>query len=231
MIIGEAPASPLRSFGLVVRRDLRLALRQGGDAAMVVAFFVLAVILFPFGVGPAPELLARIGSGIVWVTALLAALLSLDRLFLADYEDGSLEAIALAPLSLEFTILAKALAHWLVTGLPLALVAPILGLILGIDPAGYGALVAAMALGTPSLSLIGTVGAALTLGARRGGVLLSLLILPLYIPVLILGAGAVEAAISGLGERPYLLVLAALAMAALPLAPLASAAAVRQALE
>jgi heme exporter protein B len=231
MIIGEAPASPLRSFGLVVRRDLRLALRQGGDAAMVVAFFVLAVILFPFGVGPAPELLARIGSGIVWVTALLAALLSLDRLFLADYEDGSLEAIALAPLSLEFTILAKALAHWLVTGLPLALVAPILGLILGIDPAGYGALVAAMALGTPSLSLIGAVGAALTLGARRGGVLLSLLVLPLYIPVLILGAGAVEAAISGLGERPYLLVLAALAMAALPLAPLAAAAAVRQALE
>ena len=231
MIIGEAPASPLRSFGLVVRRDLRLALRQGGDAAMVVAFFVLAVILFPFGVGPAPELLARIGSGIIWVTALLAALLSLDRLFLADYDDGSLEAIALAPLSLEFTILAKALAHWLVTGLPLALVAPILALILGIDPAGYGALVAAMALGTPSLSLIGAVGAALTLGARRGGVLLSLLVLPLYIPVLILGAGAVEAAISGLGERPYLLVLAALALAALPLAPLASAAAIRQALE
>jgi heme exporter protein B len=231
MIIGEAPASPLRSFGLVVRRDLRLALRQGGDAAMVVAFFVLAVILFPFGVGPAPELLARIGSGIIWVTALLAALLSLDRLFLADYEDGSLEAIALAPLSLEFTILAKALAHWLVTGLPLALVAPILALILGIDPAGYGALVAAMALGTPSLSLIGAVGAALTLGARRGGVLLSLLVLPLYIPVLILGAGAVEAAISGLGERPYLLVLAALALAALPLAPLAAAAAIRQALE
>jgi len=231
MIIGEAPASPLRSFGLVVRRDLRLALRQGGDAAMVVAFFVLAVILFPFGVGPAPELLARIGSGIIWVTALLAALLSLDRLFLADYDDGSLEAIALAPLSLEFTILAKALAHWLVTGLPLALVAPILALILGIDPAGYGALVAAMALGTPSLSLIGAVGAALTLGARRGGVLLSLLVLPLYIPVLILGAGAVEAAISGLGERPYLLVLAALALAALPLAPLAAAAAIRQALE
>jgi len=231
MIIGEAPASPLRSFGLVVRRDLRLALRQGGDAAMVVAFFVLAVILFPFGVGPAPELLARIGSGIIWVTALLAALLSLDRLFLADYDDGSLEAIALAPLSLEFTILAKALAHWLVTGLPLALVAPILALILGIDPAGYGVLVAAMALGTPSLSLIGAVGAALTLGARRGGVLLSLLVLPLYIPVLILGAGAVEAAISGLGERPYLLVLAALALAALPLAPLAAAAAIRQALE
>jgi heme exporter protein B len=231
MIIGETPASPLRSFCLVVRRDLRLALRQGGDAAMVVAFFVLAVILFPFGVGPAPELLARIGSGIVWVTALLAALLSLDRLFLADYEDGSLEAMALAPLSLEFAILAKALAHWLVTGLPLAVVAPVLALLLGIHPAGYGALVAAMALGTPSLSLIGAVGAALTLGARRGGVLLSLLVLPLYIPILILGAGAVEAAISGLGPRPHLLILAALSLAALPLAPLAAAAAVRQALE
>jgi heme exporter protein B len=231
MVISETPASPLRSFCLVVRRDLRLALRQGGDAAMVVAFFVLAVILFPFGVGPAPELLARIGSGIVWVTALLAALLSLDRLFLADYEDGSLEAIALAPLSLEFAVLAKALAHWLVTGLPLALVAPVLALLLGIDPAGYGALVGAMALGTPSLSLVGAVGAALTLGARRGGVLLSLLVLPLYIPILILGAGAVEAAISGLGPRPHLLILAALSLAALPLAPLAAAAAVRQALE
>src|SRR5258708_24884769 len=138
MIIGETPTSPLRSFCLVVRRDLRLALRQGGDAAMVVAFFVLAVILFPFGVGPAPELLARIGSGIIWVTALLAALLSLDRLFLADYEDGSLEAIALAPLSLEFAVLAKALAHWLVTGLPLAGVAPLLALGFRIPPTRHG---------------------------------------------------------------------------------------------
>jgi heme exporter protein B len=226
-----APSPPLaRCFLLVVSRDLRLALRQGGDAAMVVAFFVLAVILFPFGVGPEPEVLARIGSGIIWVTALLAALLSLDRLFLADYEDGSLEALTLSPLPLTLIALAKILAHWLVTGLPLALVAPLLALILGVDASGYPALIAAMALGTPSLSLIGAIGAALTLGARRGGVLLGLLILPLYVPVLILGAGAVEAAISGLGARPHLLILAAMAAAALPLAPLAASAAIRQAL-
>jgi heme exporter protein B len=222
------PAGP---FLLVVRRDLRLALRQGGDAAMVVGFFVLAVILFPFGVGPEPEVLGRIGSGIIWVTALLAALLSLERLFQADYEDGSLEGLALAPLPLELVVLAKTLAHWLVTGLPLAIVAPLLGLLLNLHPSGYPALVAAMALGTPALSLIGAIGAALTLGARRGGVLLSLLVLPLYIPILILGAGAVEAAISGLGARPHLLLLAAISLAALPLAPFAAAAAVRQALE
>jgi heme exporter protein B len=225
------PSHVVAPFLLIVRRDLRLSLRQGGDAAMVVGFFVLAVILFPFGVGPEPEVLGRIGSGVIWVTALLAALLSLDRLFQADYEDGSLEGLALAPLPLELVVLAKILAHWLVTGLPLAVVAPFLGLLLNLHPSGYPVLVAAMALGTPALSLIGAVGAALTLGARRGGVLLSLLVLPLYIPVLILGAGAVEAAISGLGARPHLLLLAAMSLAALPVAPLAAAAAVRQALE
>lgn len=231
MVIQPLSSSLGRPFLLIVRRDLRLALRQGGDAAMVLAFFVLTVILFPFGVGPEPEVLGRIASGIIWVTALLAALLSLDRLFQADYEDGSLEGLALAPLPLELVVLAKVVAHWLVTGLPLAAMAPLLGLFLGLHPAGYPALVAGMALGTPTLSLIGAIGAALTLGARRGGVLLSLLVLPLYIPVLILGAGAVEAAISGLGARPHLLVLTAMAVAALPLAPLAAAAAVRQALE
>jgi heme exporter protein B len=231
MIIRTDQPRPGRAFLVVVRRDLRLALRQGGDAAMVAGFFILTIILFPFGVGPEAALLARIGSGIVWVVALLAALLSLDRLFVADYEDGSLEDLALAPLPLELVILAKVLAHWLVTGLPLAVLAPLLGLLLGIHPAGYGALVIGMALGTPSLSLIGSIGAALTLGARRGGVLLSLLVLPLYIPILILGAGAVEGAISGLGARPHLLLLGAIAAAALPLAPLAAAASVRQALE
>jgi heme exporter protein B len=230
-MIHETPVGAADAFVAVVRRDLRLALRQGGDAALVAGFFVLTVILFPFGVGPEPELLSRIGSGIVWVVALLAALLSLDRLFLADFEDGSLEGLALAPLSLEFVILAKVLAHWLVTGLPLAILAPVLALVLGIHPAGYASLIGGMALGTPSLSLIGAVGAALTIGARRGGVLLSLLVLPLYIPILILGAGAVEGAISGLGARPHLLLLGAIALAALPLAPLAAAASVRHALE
>ncbi len=221
----------MTAFRRLVMRDLRLALRQGGDAATVVAFFVLAVILFPFGVGPEPELLSRIAAGIVWVTALLAALLSLERIFQADYEDGSLEALALMPLPLEAQVLAKCLAHWLVTGLPLTLTAPLLALLLHLDAAGYPALLLGMALGTPSLSLIGAVGAALTLGARRGGVLLSLLVLPLYIPVLIFGVGAVEAAIAGFGARPHLLLLAALLAAALPLTPLASAASLRQALE
>jgi heme exporter protein B len=221
----------MTAFRLLVSRELRLALRQGGDAAMVVAFFVLTVILFPFGVGPEPELLARIAAGILWVTALLAALLSLERLFQADYEDGSLEALALLPLALEAQVLAKCLAHWLVTGLPLTLAAPLLALLLHLDAAGYPVLVLSLLIGTPSLSLVGAVGAALTLGARRGGVLLSLLMLPLYIPVLIFGVLAVEASIAGFGARPHLLLLAALLAGALPLAPVAAAAALRQALE
>src|SRR5579864_4096490 len=151
-------------FRLLIARELRLALRQGGDSAMVVAFFVLAVILFPFGLGPEPEVLARTAPGILWVTALLAALLSLERLFQADYEDGSLEALSLMPLPLEAQVLAKCLAHWLVTGLPLALTAPVLGLLLQLDAAGYPVLVLGLLLGTPTLSLIGAVGAALSLG-------------------------------------------------------------------
>ena len=221
----------MSAFRLLVLRDLRLAFRQGGDAAMVVGFFVLTVILFPFGVGPEPELLSRIAAGILWVTALLAALLSLERLFQADWEDGSLEALALMPLPLEAQVLAKCLAHWLVTGLPLAIVAPLLGLLLQLDSAGYPVLVATLLLGTPTLSLIGAVGASLSLGARRGGVLLSLLVLPLYIPILIFGVAGIEAATAGLGARPHLLLLGALLAAALPLAPVAAAAALRQALE
>lgn len=221
----------MSAFFRLVRRDLRLALRQGGDAAIVIAFFFLAVILFPFGVGPEPEILARIAAGVVWVTALLAALLSLERLFLADYEDGSLETLALMPLPLEFQVLAKALAHWLTTGLPLTIVAPLLALLLHLDSRGYPTLMASMGLGTPVLSLIGAIGAALTLGARRGGVLLSLLVLPLYIPVLIFGVGAVESAIIGISARPHLLLLVALLLAAIPLAPVAAAAALRQAVE
>lgn len=221
----------MTAFRLLVLRDLRLALRQGGDAAMVVAFFVLTVILFPFGIGPEPELLQRIAAGILWVTALLAALLSLERLFQADFEDGSLEALALMPLALEAQVLAKCLAHWLVTGLPLTAAAPLLALLLHLDAAGYPVLMLSLLLGTPSLSLVGAVGAALGLGARRGGVLLSLLVLPLYIPVLIFGVAAIDGAIAGFGARPHLLLLGALLAAALPLAPIAAAAALRQALE
>jgi heme exporter protein B len=221
----------MSAFLTLVARDLRLAFRQGGDAAMVIAFFVLTVVLFPFGVGPEPELLQRIAAGIVWVTALLAALLSLERLFQADYEDGSLEALALLPLPLEAQVLAKCLAHWLVTGLPLIIVAPLLALLLHLDPAGYPALLAGMVLGTPTLSLIGAIGAALSLGARRGGVLISLLVLPLYIPVLIFGVAAIEAEIAGFGARPDLLLLAALLVLAVGLVPFAAAAALRLALE
>jgi heme exporter protein B len=224
-------ASAKTPFRLLLERDLRLAWRQGGDAAMVVAFFVLTVILFPFGVGPEPELLRRIASGVIWVTALLAALLSLERLFQSDYEDGSLEALSLMPVPLEFQVLAKCAAHWLATGLPLTLVSPVLALLLHLDGAAYPVLIGGMALGTPTLSLVGAVGAALSLGARRGGVLLSLLVLPLYIPVLIFGVAACEAAATGLGVRPHLLLLGALLAAAIPLCPLAAAAALRQAVE
>ncbi|HVA35355.1 MAG TPA: heme exporter protein CcmB [Stellaceae bacterium] len=221
----------MSAFTALLTRDLRLAFRQGGDVANVVAFFALAVILFPFGVGPDPDLLARISAGVLWVTALLAALLSLERLFEADYHDGSLEALSLMPVPLEIQVLAKCTAHWLTTGLPLTIVAPVLALVLHFDVAGYPALIAALLLGTPVLSLIGAIGAALTLGARRAGVLLSLLVLPLYIPVLIFGVAASEAAALGLQSRPHLLLLAALLATSLALAPWAAAAALRQALE
>lgn len=218
-------------FSHMLVRDLRLALRQGMDAFMAVAFFIIAGALFPLGVGPEPGVLERIAGGVIWVTALLAVLLSLDRLFQQDYEDGSLEHLVLAPTPLEVTVLAKTAAHWLTTGLPLIAASPVLAVFLNLSPDGYLALLAAMALGTPSLSLIGAVGAALSLGARRGGVLMSLLVLPLYIPILIFGVAAVDAAVLGLTVRPHLLLLGAILAAALPLAPWAAAAALRQATE
>lgn len=219
------------AFLALVGRDLKLSVRQGADAMLVLAFFVLAVLLFPFGVGPSPDILARIAAGIVWATALLATLLSLDRLFLADYEDGSLDQIALSPLPLELAIVAKSAAHWLAAGLPLTLFSPVLGLMLHLPVDGMAALVASLALGTPVMSLIGGIGAALTLGARRGAALLPLLVLPLYIPVLIFGVAAVEAASQGLDVLPRLGFLAGFLLAALALGPWAAAAAIRQALE
>ncbi len=215
----------------IIGRDVRLAVRQGTDTATVVAFFVLTAVLFPLAVGPEPGILERIAGGVVWVTALLAALLSLDRVLASDYEDGSLELLRLVPLSLPLLVLAKAMAHWLTTGVPLLLAAPVLAVLLRLNPEGQGALLLAMALGTPSLSLIGTVGAALVLGARRGGVLLALLILPLYVPVLVFGVSMVEAAVTGQSWRVEALVLSALFLMALALCPWAAAAAVRQATE
>jgi heme exporter protein B len=221
----------MTAFIGVFRRDLRLALRQGGDAGLVIGFFVLAVVLFPLGVGPEPEVLRRVGAGIIWVAALLAALLSLDRLYETDYQDGGLEQLALSPLALELAVLAKCAAHWVATGLPLAICSPLLALVVDLDPPAVAILALSLLLGTPVLTLIGSVGAALALGARRQGALLGLLVLPLYVPVLVFGASAVEAGAGGASARPHLLLLAALALAALPLCPLASAAALRHALE
>ncbi len=215
----------------MIGRELRLALRQGMDSLTVVVFFVLAVVLFPLGVGPDPVVLARIAAGVIWVAALLASMLSLERLFQTDFEDGSLELLVLTPMMPEAMVLAKVAAHWLTTGLPLIAASPLLAVLLGMNGEGFAVLIVALALGTPTLSLVGAVGAALILGSRRGGVLLSLLVLPLYIPVLIFGVGAVEGAISGVGVRPHLLVLGALFLGAVALCPWASAKAIGQALE
>ncbi len=221
----------MSAFFEIVRRELRLALRQGTDSIMVVAFFVLTVVLFPFGIGPELNILERVSAGVLWVTALLASMLSLDRLFQNDYEDGALELLTLTPAPVPIVVLAKVAAHWLTTGLPLIAAAPLLAVLLNMNADGFGVLLLAMLLGTPSLSLIGAMGAALVLGARRGGVLVSLLILPLYVPVLIFGVGAVDAAIHGFSPQAQLLVLGAILLAALPLAPLATSAALRQAIE
>jgi heme exporter protein B len=221
----------MTAFIGVFRRDLGLALRQGGDTGLVLGFFVLAVVLFPLGVGPEAAVLQRIGAGIIWVAALLAALLSLDRLFQSDYQDGGLELLALSSLPLELAVLAKCAAHWVATGLPLALISPFLAFLVDLDAEAIPTLTLGLLVGTPALSLIGSVAAALTLGARRQGALLSLLVLPLYVPPLVFGAGAVEASATGTGARAHLLILGALTLAALPLCPWASAAALRQALE
>ncbi len=221
----------MKAFRLLVERDVRLALRQGSAATMAVMFFVLAVTLFPLGVGPEANMLTRISAGVIWVAALFAAMLSLDRLFQADFEDGSLDQLCLGPLPLELVVGAKCLAHWLTTGVPLIVAAPVLALLLNMEADGFGALVLAMALGTPILSLIGAIGAALTVTVRRGGVLLSLVVLPLYIPVLIFGVAAIEGAVLGLGAGSALTVLAAFLLAALVLAPWAGAAALRASLE
>lgn len=221
----------MSALAAVLRRDLRLAWRSPGDSANVVLFFVLTAVLFPFGVGPAAEILSRISVGVIWVMALLAALLSLDRLFREDAEDGNLDLLALSPAPLELLVLGKVFAHWLITGVPLIVASPLLALFLQMPGKAYPVLLAALLLGTPTLSLIGAIGAGLTLGARRGGVLIALLILPLYIPVLIFGVAAVDAAATGLSVRPHLLLLGGLLALFLPLSPVATAAALRQALQ
>lgn len=218
-------------FAAVLRRDLRLALRRTGDTVAAVTFFVIAVSLFPLGIGPDPAIVARIAAGTVWVAALLAAMLSLDRLFAADRDDGSLDLLLLAPAPTEAVVLAKCLAHWLASGVPVVVVAPLLALAMDLGPRAAAAAVLAMLLGTPVLSLLGAVGAALTVGVRRGGALVPLLVLPLAIPVLIFGAAAIDrAAANGAVGAPFLM-LGALLLAALALAPWAAAAALRVAAE
>jgi len=215
------------AFLTMLKRDLLLALRHRGDLANPLLFFLIVTTLFPLGVGPETRLLQSLAPGVIWVAALLATLLSLDRLFRSDFEDGALEQMLLSAHPVTVLVLAKVLAHWLVTGLPLLLMAPILALLLALPGDALGTLLATLALGTPVLSLVGAIGVALTVGLERGGPLLSLLVLPLYMPVLIFGAHAVDAAAAGLPSAGPLYVLGAMLLLAASLAPLATAAALR----
>lgn len=213
-------------FFALLSRDIRLAVRAGGGAALALAFFACVVTLVPLGVGADLKLLARIAGGVLWVAAVLAALLSLDRLFQADYEDGSLDLIALSPLSLETTALAKIAAHWLATGLPLTVLSALLAVLFDLSTTGTAALVVSLLIGTPAVSAIGGVGAALTLSIRRGGLILPLIVLPLLAPAVIFGSGAVLAAEDGLANGAFLF-LAAFSLLSAVLSPFAAAASVR----
>ena len=208
-------------------RDLRLATRAGGGFGLGLAFFLILATLVPFGVGPEGAILARIAPGILWVGALLACLLSLDRIFALDHEDGSLDLLATAPIPLEGVVAVKAAAHWLTTGLPLTLAAPALGILLHLPGPGFFWLTLSLALGTPALSVLGTFGAALTVGLKRGGLLLSLLVLPLYVPTLLFGAELTRRGIAGQEVATPLLLLAGITAGTLALLPFASAAAIR----
>ena len=222
----------MTGFLALMARDMRLAVRVGGGALMGALFFLVVVVMVPFAVGPDLKLLARIGPAILWLGALLASLLALDRLFATDYEDGSLDLLMTGGMPLELAVAAKAIAHWLTTELPLVLIAPLLGLMLNVELSGMGALMLTLAAGTPALTFIGLIGAALSVALRRGGLLLAGLVLPLTIPVLIFGVAAAEAAING--PQPFgppFTILCALSLASLVLGPIAAAAALRYGLE
>lgn len=218
----------IAAFKKLVIRDLRLALREGGAISTALGFYLIVVSILPLGLGPDLNLLARIAPGVLWVALLLAAMLSLERIFHDDHADGTLEVIALGPLPLELVAAAKALSHWIAIGIPLTLAAPVLALLLNLPADAFGALLLTMMTGTPAISFLGSVGAALTLGLRRGGLLLALLVLPLYVPVLVFGVSAMNAVI--VGPAPFLpswAILCAITLATLVLAPLAAAAALR----
>ena len=221
----------MKSFFLLIKREIKLAFRQIGDSGLVVTFFVLAIIFFPIGLGPEPALLSKIGPGIIWVTALLAAIISFERLFASDYDDGTLEQLALSNTPIGLISLTKALAHWVTTGFPITIMAPIVSILYQMPEKGYLVLIITLALGTPTISLIGTLGAALTLGAQRSRVLLALLVLPLMLPILILGTSATDAAIAGTPWVSNLLLMGALFLGTLVITPIATTAALRLALE
>ena len=221
----------MQTFTLIVRRELRLALRRKGDALNVLVFFVVVASLFPLGVGPEPNQLRMMGAGVAWIGALLAAVLSLPRLFAADYADGTLEQMLVSPQPLAAIVLAKTAAHWLLTGLPLALAAPLIGLQYGLPTDALAILLASLLIGTPVLSLLGAAGAALTLGVRGGGALLGLLVLPLFVPVLVFGAGAVTSVLIGISPSAHLSLLGAFLAVSSLIGPWAACAALRVALD
>ena len=212
----------------IIRRDLSLVMRQGSDAFVVLIFFIVTVTLFPLGVSPDPLILQNLASGIVWVGALLAAMLSLDRLFQTDYDDGSLELLVLSPYPLEIVVLCKCFVHWLTTGLPIMVISPVLALMLNIKTGAFLYLITSMALGTPIISLLGAVGAALVLGSRRSGVLIALLIIPLTIPILLFGVGAIQAATAGYIASSPLMFLGAFLLFSIALCPWVIASSLRQ---
>lgn len=218
-------------FWALLKRDIVLAYTQGGSAGVVIAFFMITLVLYPFGVGPDPIILANISVGVIWVTALLSCLLSLDRLFQMDREDGSLDDVMMSPLSLEMSVLAKTIAHWVATILPIIILAPLLASLLNMPQESYGMLLLSLAIGTPALSFIGAIGAALTLTIKRGSALVALLILPLYIPTLIFGVGAVSATTNDQNALPHLLLLGAVSLLSMLISPIASAAAIKMAQE
>jgi heme exporter protein B len=217
----------MMNIGLIIHRELLVAYRRQADVLNPLWFFVIVITLFPLSIGPEPALLARIAAGIVWVAALLAALLSLERLFSDDYLDGSLEQVMLTTTPLPLVVIAKVLSHWLLTGLPLILISPMLAVLLGLDSQTWLAIVLTLIIGTPTLSFIGAIGVALTVGLKKGGVLLSLLILPLYIPVLIFATSAIDAASLGMSYTGQLAILGAMFMGALTFTPFAISAALR----
>lgn len=220
-----------RAVGILLRHELHLAWRQGSSSGMAVAFFVIVVVLFPLGVGPELNILSRVSAGVIWVAVLLSALLSLDRLFQADFEDGSLDQFGLIPLPLEIIVAVKAAAHWIATCLPIIVASPVLAILMNMGGEGFGVMLFSLLIGTPALSFIGAIGAALTVAMRRGGVLVSILVLPLFIPTLIFGVSAIDAVLTQTVAGPNLLLLGAVTALAMALAPFAASSALRLAME